>query len=969
MFQRVCLAMTALAALSVCSARARATDIIFCLDISGSISAADVQIEVNGVFGCISDPQLIPQDGAVRVGVIVFSTNEDVILPLTPITPGNLAVIQAALNTAPTHPLRGGATDIQDALDAARNILNSAGSPNEDDIIFLISDGVDNEPGDQVASCTGAAAEDIRICAIGVSPTTGGRTYLQNCAAATGGSYGEAPNVAGVEAVCRACLADVIIYICADANCTSGSATCFDLSGDPTAICTPPGPYPLGSTQVVITIPNGEFPESFTRLVVVRDCTPPTLIGCPNPSTVTIECGDPIPALPTVTATDNCDEDVTVTVISGIRRDPNCPNNYDEFYTWTATDDAGNSASCSYLLQVRDTQAPEISFGPLNYPAAFDDRCEADLDLTARISDCGIDCTNGVLGILTVGGGTIVGLITFDVTPDGDDCVVRFIGTIRPNPGQCSASVRFDVSAIDRCGNFDSSSTTFTISDTTPPVISCPRDITVDRGDYICNPELLDWLNSATATDNCDADVTITNDAPACGFPEGTTTTVTWTADDGCGNISTCSANVTVSNAPTGVIDQKGSLLQFSKVELRWRQIGGEWRLIQDTFIELSNDYPAPVSVQLYFINGDPSLAPAGGERGHPGCNNADNIIHLTQNEPTWWSSATGLPKGVVPFHALDGGNPPGRPDPDGSADRVLRGYLLAWAVDNFDREIRWNHLSGKATVLNYADASAWEYAPWAFQIRCGDHGAQPLDCIEYDANGVCCAAEVIPGRLDMDGFQYDNAPAVLLGQFFASNPPQGNPPGPSGLSRRNEAGVIIAPVELDTELVLHPASADLRQETNGPVATKAKFNIWNENEVQFSNTEYCISCWDQRLLSRVTAIPNHFLRSNLQTDAGKYRVDGVSHPPCLAINAAILGVQATHLTFQGGSKSSAGGNLVGQSDASGREENASILYDVLSPGGEARTDRGLTPKVEALRPADGSTVTDQPAADSIRKP
>lgn len=968
MFQRVCLAMTALVALSVGSARAWATDIIFCLDISGSITAADVQIEVNGVFGCMSDPQLIPQDGAVRLGVIVFGTDAAVILPLTPITPGNLPGIQAALNTAPTHPLRGGTTDIQDALDLARQILNAPESPNDDDIIFLISDGVDNEPGDEVASCTGAAAEGIRICAIGVSPTTSGRSYMQACSAATGGSYGEAPNVAGVEAVCRACLADVIIYICADANCTSGSTTCFDLSGDATANCTPPGPYPLGSTQVIITIPNGEFPESFTRLVVVRDCTPPTLIGCPDPATVTIECGDPLPAIPTVTAEDNCDDDVFMTAISGIRRDPDCPNNYDEFYTWTGTDDAGNSASCSYLIEVRDTQPPDISFGG-TFEATYDENCISRLDLTARVTDCGIDCGTGLTGVISVTGGTFVPGYVFDVTPDGDDCVVRFIGSIRGNPGACFADVTFFVSARDLCGNSFSGSRAFRIVDDTPPVLTCPGDITVDRGDFICNPDLLDWLNSATATDNCRSNVAITHDAPECGFPYGQTTTVTWTADDGCGNISRCSANVTVRNAPTGVIDQKGSLLQYSKIELRWRLIGGQWRLIQDTFIELTNDYPAPVSVQLYFINGDPTLAPAGGERGHPGCNKSDNIIHLTQNEPTWWSSATGLPKGVVPFHALDGGNPPGRPDPDGSADRVLRGYLLAWAVDNLDREIRWNHLSGKATVLNYADATAWEYAPWAFQIRCGDHGAQPLDCIEYDANGICCLAEVRPGRLDMDGFQYDYAPAVLLGQFFASNPPQGNPPGPSALSQRNAAGVIVAPADLDTELVLHPASADLRQETTGPVKTKAKFNIWNENEVQFSNTEYCISCWDQRLLSRVTAIPNHFLRSNLQTDAGKYRVDGVSHPPCQAINAAILGVQATHLTFQGGTKSSAGGNLVGQSDANGREESATIQYDVLRSGGEARTDRGLTPKIEALRPAGESNVADEPAAESLRKP
>jgi hypothetical protein len=51
----------------------------------------------------------------------------------------------------------------------------------------------------------------------------------------------------------------------------------------------------------------------------------------------------------------------------------------------------------------------------------------------------------------------------------------------------------------------------------------------------------------------------------------------------------------------------KGSLLIFTKVELRWDPTGTE--LIQDTFIDLTNDFPEDVQVQMYFVNGDPPLA------------------------------------------------------------------------------------------------------------------------------------------------------------------------------------------------------------------------------------------------------------------------------------------------------------------------------------------------------------------------
>ncbi len=45
----------------------------------------------------------------------------------------------------------------------------------------------------------------------------------------------------------------------------------------------------------------------------------------------------------------------------------------------------------------------------------------------------------------------------------------------------------------------------------------------------------------------------------------------------------------------------------FSDVEIRWDQNGN---LVQDTFINLGNDWPGAVHVKMYFVNGD---APVGG--------------------------------------------------------------------------------------------------------------------------------------------------------------------------------------------------------------------------------------------------------------------------------------------------------------------------------------------------------------------
>jgi hypothetical protein len=347
---------------------------------------------------------------------------------------------------------------------------------------------------------------------------------------------------------------------------------------------------------------------------------------------------------------------------------------------------------------------------------------------------------------------------------------------------------------------------------------------------------------------------------------------------------------------------EKGSLLMFSKVELRWTEDG---ILVQDTFISLTNDYPQDVRVQLYFVHGDePLLANENhaDERAHTGWNWSDVQIWLTANEPSYWSALSGLPKAVSPWTVLDPGDPPGRPDPEGSADRVLRGYIVAWAVNTEGEEICWNHLAGNATLVNYAKGSAWEYNACAFQVV--DPAAQ-----HGQATGT-------PGELFMDGTEYAECFSHLLLNFQAIDS--------VAFSREGVAQVVS-----ETDLTLFPATADLRQGTTGPVSTKAHVDIWNMNEVKFSGTYRCITCWDQALLQNYE-IPNHFLVEHLHTDHGKARIDGLASPATCEDSeaAALLGVAARLLTIDGGVDfATAGTNLQGMGT-----ESAGIRFDVVGP-------------------------------------
>jgi hypothetical protein len=389
---------------------------------------------------------------------------------------------------------------------------------------------------------------------------------------------------------------------------------------------------------------------------------------------------------------------------------------------------------------------------------------------------------------------------------------------------------------------------------------------------------------------------------------------------------------------------QKGSFLAFSKVELRWAPDGaGGYDLSQDTIIELTNDHFAQsgVCVQMYMVMGDPPLDPVYDVDppdailvpGEPGWEWVDCVRCLTHDDPTYWSVATAQPDGCSPFEVLDPdtGDGPGRPDPDRPGHRMLRGFVYVWAVDETGAQIKWNHLSGGATLINYLEGSAWEYNAWAAQV------AAPVP------HGATFGA---PGVLRFDGLEYDAPPALLNVDFFGS--------GSTALS----SGASI--VTQDTDLTLHPLTANLKQDSWGPVTTKAHIDVWNENETSFSGLTRCITCWDQTLMSQYTTggAKNHFLRQNLGTNAGKARIDGQQSTVCdlncvrentsppgeltpnqildilgidhvCSYDAALLGVSAKVLAFSGASTgiATAGRNLVGSG-----EQRAFILWDLIRP-------------------------------------
>lgn len=257
------------------------------------------------------------------------------------------------------------------------------------------------------------------------------------------------------------------------------------------------------------------------QLITIDDSAGPA-ITCP--ANITIQCTEStLPAnTGTATATDNCDPSPTVTS-ADVTIGGNCPQERTINRTWSATDDCGNVTTCLQVIFVDDSQAPIITC-----PANLTINCnESTLPANTGTATATDNCDN------------LLGIVFADVIAGGG-CPQEF-------------TITRTWSANDDCINISTCIQIITVQDNAAPVITCPGDITID-----CS-ESTDPANtgSATASDVCDASVTITfADVTIAGGGciLGININRTWTAVDDCGNSSTCLQFIEVSDEAAPLI-------------------------------------------------------------------------------------------------------------------------------------------------------------------------------------------------------------------------------------------------------------------------------------------------------------------------------------------------------------------------------------------------------------------------------
>ena len=152
-----------------------------------------------------------------------------------------------------------------------------------------------------------------------------------------------------------------------------------------------------------------------------------------------------------------------------------------------------------------------------------------------------------------------------DSTPGTNDDIVGFLwsadGSTLATGELASVPLtlgphRVTLTVTDRAGAAGSGDALVTVRDTTPPTITCPASFRVEcqaAGRAIVS------VPPATAADSCFGSASIANDRNAGGadasgsYPLGTTT-VTFTARDGAGNVASCRTSISVTDTTPPVV-------------------------------------------------------------------------------------------------------------------------------------------------------------------------------------------------------------------------------------------------------------------------------------------------------------------------------------------------------------------------------------------------------------------------------
>lgn len=288
-----------------------------------------------------------------------------------------------------------------------------------------------------------------------------------------------------------------------------------------TSTANPGDNFPVGTTTVTYTADDGAGNTATCSFnITINDTQNPTISACPSNQAVSNTVGS-CGAIVTWTAPTPNDNCPGVTMTSS--------HNSGDFFpigsttvTYTATDAAGNSVTCSFVVSVADNENPIISGCPTSIPVNND------------AGDCGA-------------------IVSWTIPTVTDNCPgVTMTSTHTPGTSFPIGSTTVNYTATDAYGNSSVCSFVVTVTDAENPTFAgCPTTINQNTDPGSCTA-LVNWT-VPTASDNCSGLTTSSSHSPGANFPIGTTT-VTYTATDAAGNTAICTFNVVISDVENPLI-------------------------------------------------------------------------------------------------------------------------------------------------------------------------------------------------------------------------------------------------------------------------------------------------------------------------------------------------------------------------------------------------------------------------------
>ena len=304
----------------------------------------------------------------------------------------------------------------------------------------------------------------------------------------------------------------------------------------------PPG-FPASASTVgtyTVTITdNANCTASGTVTIVIEPNDPPT-ITCPTDQEVIADAncsgvvGNRVPSATNVT--DDCTPQANILVTQMPAAGTAFLAVNTEIIVTLTANDGINTASCTFKVTLRD-KTPPVIVCPPDQTVMADNNC------------------SGIVG-------------TRSPVTLSDNCPANLTVTQMPAPGTVlMGHTDFEtvtLTANDGNGNIVPCSFKVTLKDVTPPVITCPSDKTL-AADNECKGLVGAW-DPLTVSDNCPGSLVVTQAPPANTVLMGHDDfeTVVLTADDGHGNMASCSFKVTLKDVTPPTITCPAPITKMS---------------------------------------------------------------------------------------------------------------------------------------------------------------------------------------------------------------------------------------------------------------------------------------------------------------------------------------------------------------------------------------------------------------------